>query len=125
MGKTCARGLSEGCVEMGMDLEGSVTVPGGTTSTCVFILDEHGDLSQAIADMGILDSLTPSVLERRLDLIDRATACFVDTNISRESLRFLAEHVSTPPVLRPRLNLQGDKALWAAWAFPCHEAKCP
>ena len=79
-----------------MDLEGSVTVPGGTTSTCVFILDEHGDLSQAIADMGILDSLTPSVLERRLDLIDRATACFVDTNISRESLRFLAEHVSTP-----------------------------
>ncbi len=91
-----ARELSEGCMGMGMDLEGSVTVPGGTTSTCVFILDEHGDLSQAIADMGILDSLTPSVLERRLDLIDRAAACFVDTNISHESLRFLAEHVSTP-----------------------------
>lgn len=91
-----ARELSEGCRGLGIDLKGSVTVPGGTTSTCVFILDEHGNMSQAIADMGILEGLTPNVLERRLDLIDRAAACFVDTNISRESLRFLAEHVNVP-----------------------------
>lgn len=104
-----ARELSEQCRGLGIDVSQSVTVPGAATSTCLFIMDEHGDMSLAIADMGMLDALTPAVLESRLDLISHAAACFVDANISAESLRFIAENVTVPLFCDPVATLKAGK----------------
>lgn len=91
-----ARELQERCREAGIDVASSLTVPGGTTSTYVFIMNEQGDMELAISDMKIFDQLTPDNLERRMPLIERAALCVVDTNIPAESLRYLAEHAHTP-----------------------------
>ena len=93
---TRSRELRESCRAVGIDTSPSLVVPGGTTSTYVFIMNEDGEMELAISDMKIFDELTPENLERRLPLIDRAALCVVDTNIPAESLRYLAEHTTTP-----------------------------
>ena len=40
--------LAEGCRRVGMDISNSLTVPGGVTSTYMFITDEHGDMMLAM-----------------------------------------------------------------------------
>lgn len=88
--------LAEGCRRVGMDISNSLTVPGGITSTYMFITDEHGDMMLAIADMDIYNQITPKFLETKIDFINRASLCIVDTNLSSESLRYLAENCRCP-----------------------------
>ena len=91
-----ARELMEVCRNVGIDVHSSFTIPGASTSTYMFIMDDTGNMELAIADMSIYDELTPTCLERRLDLIERAALCVVDTNIPAESLEWLANNVSVP-----------------------------
>ncbi|MGI6230689.1 MAG: PfkB family carbohydrate kinase [Tractidigestivibacter sp.] len=104
-----AKELSEQCRQLGIDVNHSITVPGAPTSTCLFIMDELGDMSLAIADMEMLGALTPAVLESRLDLISHAAACFVDANVSEESLRFIAENVEVPLFCDPVATTKAGK----------------
>lgn len=93
---TRSRELRESCRQAGIETSDSLVVPGGSASTYLFIMNEDGEMELAISDMKIFDELTPEHLERRLNLIDQAALCVVDTNIPAESLRYLAEHTSTP-----------------------------
>jgi pseudouridine kinase len=90
------RDLAESCRRAGIDVNDSVTMPGATTSSYVFIMNEQGEMQLAVADMKIFDRLVPATLERRLDVIDRAAICVVDTNIPKESLSYLAKKVTVP-----------------------------
>lgn len=104
-----ARELQESCRAAGMDVSESITIPGASTSTYLFIMDEGGDMELAISDMGIYDELVPARLERKLDLIEHAALCVVDTNIPAESLRWLAEHVSVPLFCDPVSTAKAHK----------------
>ena len=91
-----AKELMDSCRGAGIDVSDSAVIPGAATSTYLFIMDETGNMELAIADMSIYDELTPVLLERKIDLIERAAVCVVDTNLPAESLRWLADHVSVP-----------------------------
>jgi pseudouridine kinase len=88
--------LVNDCRKLNIDIDNSITIPGGITSTHLFIMDEQGDMTLAISDMKILDQLTPEALESRLGVINHAQVCVVDTNISIECLAYLADHVRVP-----------------------------
>jgi pseudouridine kinase len=104
-----ARELQDSCRSVGIEVKDSVTIPGAATSTYLFIMDETGDMQLAIADMAIYDRLTPSCLGRKLDLIERAALCVVDTNIPAESLQWLTEHVSVPLFCDPVSTAKAHK----------------
>ena len=101
--------LAGSCRSTGIDITESLTVPGGSTSTYVFITNEHGDMELAISDMQIYDNLTPQYLERRADLIGNAALCVLDTNLTAETIRYIAETFHVPLFCDPVSTAKAGK----------------
>lgn len=72
-------------------------VPGGTTSTYLFLNDVDGDMALGLSDMDICERITPAYLASNLSLLNNAQVIVADTNIPAESLQYLVTHC-TPPV---------------------------
>ena len=54
-----AQKLAAVCGELGIDISQSPVIPGGHTSTYLFINDQQGDMQLAVSDMDIYRNLTP------------------------------------------------------------------
>ena len=104
-----AQELKDGCCAVHVDIDPSMTIPGEPTSTYLFIMNEHGEMQLAIADMDIYRYLTPERMEERMDLIDHAAAVVIDTNLPQETLRYLADHVSAPIICDPVSTTKAKK----------------
>ncbi len=88
--------LRESCEMLGMDLSDSATMPGMRTSTYLYITDEHGEMQLALSDTDISACITPTFLAPRLEMLNAASAVVVDGNLTRETLCWIAEHVTVP-----------------------------
>ena len=89
-----AQKIAASCTELGIDASHSPIIPGGRTSTYLFINDEHGDMALAVSDMDIYRHLTPQVLAGRQKLLAASQVIVLDTNIPEESIQDLAQTVS-------------------------------
>ncbi len=56
---TIVRELKEGCLDCGIDIDASITVP-ALPLTYLFIMDEHGEMQETINDMQIYVTLSAS-----------------------------------------------------------------
>ena len=65
-----AQKITTSCIELGIDLGPSLQVPGGTTSTYLFITNDKGDMELAVSDMEIYDHLTPRFLATKEQLLN-------------------------------------------------------
>ena len=88
--------LAASCAELGIDITQSPVVPGGRTSTYLFINDHKGDMALAVSDMEIYDCLTSQVLNQRRSLLRGSQVVVADTNIPQEGLIWLADNCSAP-----------------------------
>ena len=88
--------LRESCEMLGMDLTDAATMPGMRTSTYLYITDEHGEMQLALSDTDISACITPEFLAPRLDRLNAASAVVVDGNLTRETLCWIAQHVTVP-----------------------------
>lgn len=88
--------LQESCRMLGMDLTDSAAMPGMRTSTYLYITDEHGEMQLALSDTDISECITPDFLLSRLGMLNAAAAVVVDGNLTRETLCWIAEHVTVP-----------------------------
>ena len=104
-----ARELKEGCLDCGIDIDASITVPGASTSTYLFIMDEHGEMQEAINDMQIYEHVTPERIEERLDVIQHAAACVIDTNLTQQTIEFIARNVTCPIFCDPVSSIKAQK----------------
>ena len=91
-----AQKLAASCAELGIDVTQSPVIPGGRTSTYLFINDGEGDMALAVSDMEIYSHLTPQALAQRRKLVDGSQAVVVDANIPAESIAWLAENCAAP-----------------------------
>lgn len=91
-----AEQLAEGCRKFNIDISNSITVNGATTSTYLYITDPEGNMELAVSDMEIYEHLTPAFLQDKMQMIDRAALCVADTNISEETLEYLAQNCRSP-----------------------------
>lgn len=98
---TAASQLRQNAEEIGLDLSLSPTVPGGRTSTYLFVLDEDGDMALAMSDMEIYRHMTVDFFRQRIDAINRFDLVVLDANAPEESLVWLAEHCTVPMVADP------------------------
>ncbi|MCI9332236.1 MAG: winged helix-turn-helix transcriptional regulator [Oscillibacter sp.] len=91
-----AQKVAASCGELGIDISQSPVIPGGRTSTYLFINDEEGDMALAVSDMEIYQHLTPQALAQRHKLLDGSQVVVLDTNIPEESIAWLAENCTAP-----------------------------
>ncbi len=91
-----AQKLAASCGELGIDISQSPVIPGGRTSTYLFINDQRGDMALAVSDMEIYQHLTPQALAQRRKLLDASQVVVTDTNIPAESIAWLAENCAAP-----------------------------
>ncbi len=73
----------------GVDMSAVDTLSGERTSTYFSVMNTDDDMAVAIADMDIIDLLTPIRLESHIDLIAGAELVVVDTNLLAKTLNFL------------------------------------
>lgn len=88
--------IETSCRELGIDLSDTLRVPGGTTSTYLYIGDHNGDMALAMNDMGIYESLTPEFFSTVMDSLNGAALVVLDANLPAASIRYIAEHCSAP-----------------------------
>lgn len=103
--------IAASCGELGIDIGHALRIPGGTTSTYLFINDADGDMALALADMEICKKISPSYLASNLSLLNNAQLVVVDTNIPQESLEFLAKHCTAPIFADPVSTTKAKKLL--------------
>ncbi len=97
------------CAALGIDLSHALKVPGGTTSTYLYLADEHGEMALAISDMSICERISPEYLAENLALLNNAQVVAVDANIPAESLRWLAENCTAPLFIDPVSVTKAEK----------------
>ncbi len=88
--------VERSCGALGIDLAHTLRVPGGATSTYLFLTDQHGEMELAVSDMGIYEHLTPAWLEQELDFLNAAAAVVADANLPGETVACLAERCAAP-----------------------------
>jgi pseudouridine kinase len=101
--------VASSCAALGIDLSYALKVPGGTTSTYLYLTDEHGEMALAVSDMSICEKVTPEYLSENLLLLQNAQVVVADTNIPRESLLWLAANCTAPLFIDPVSTVKAEK----------------
>ena len=104
-----AQRVAASCGELGIDISHALQVPGGATSTYLYIAGPEGDMELAVADMGIYDHVTPAFLRSRAALLNNAQLVVVDTNIPEASIAWLAENCKVPLFADPVSTAKAEK----------------
>lgn len=104
-----AQKLAASCGELGIDISHALQIPGGATSTYLFISGPEGDMELALSDMDIYRHVTPAYLTARANLLHSAQLIIVDTNIPEESIRWLAENARVPLFADPVSTAKAEK----------------
>lgn len=104
------RKLMERSAFCGIDMSHSLVINSMATSTYLCILDEKGDMVDAIADMSIFDSIDDAFADEKKDVIENSGLCIIDTNIpssviehivrSHNSKAFFLDTVSTAKAVK-------------------------
>ncbi len=81
--------IEAGCALSGIDITHALKVPGGATSTYLYINDSDGDMALAVNDMAICEKISPEYLSANRGLLRGASAVLVDTNVPEETIRYL------------------------------------
>ena len=101
--------VASSCAALGIDLSHALKVPGGTTSTYLYLTDERGEMALAVSDMSICEKVTPEYLAENLPLLQNAQVVVADTNIPAESLLWLAENCTAPLFIDPVSTVKAEK----------------
>ncbi len=101
--------VESSCAALGIDLKQALKVPGGTTSTYLYMADPQGEMALALSDMGICDRITPAYLSANAPLLQNAQVVVADTNLPAESLEYLAKSATAPLFVDPVSTKKAQK----------------
>lgn len=101
--------VAASCSELGIDLSYALRVPGGTTSTYLYLADEHGEMALAVSDMEICKRVTPAYLASQLPLLQNAQVVAADANLTPEALQYLADNCTMPLFIDPVSTVKAEK----------------
>lgn len=104
-----ARLVEDSCRGLGIDLESSLRLDDGATSTYLVLTDHLGEMELAVSDMAIYDRLTPDYIAGKLEILDRAGLVVADTNIPAETLAYLAGNCTAPLFADPVSTAKAHK----------------
>ncbi len=95
----------------GIDMQYTQTSDGAPTSSYLSILDETGEMSVAVADMAIMEHITPAWLSRQRDAFEHASLIVIDANLPAESVEWVASEFSHCPIFADTVSASKAPAL--------------
>ncbi len=104
-----AQQIAASCGELGIDISHALQVPGGRSSTYLYLTGPDGDMQLAVSDMDICEKITPAYLAANLTLLNNAQVVVADTNLSQEALGYLAENCTAPLFVDPVSTAKAEK----------------
>ena len=104
-----AQRIAASCGELGIDISRSLQVPGGRTSTYLFIANQSGEMELALSDMDIYEHVTPAFLSSRAQLLQNAQLVVVDANLPADAIAWIAEHAAPPVFADPVSTAKAEK----------------
>lgn len=104
-----AKEVERSCKKLSINLDGTLRVPGGRTSTYLFLSGQDGDMALAVSDMEIYERLTPAYFAQKLPLLNRGALVMLDTNLPEASLHYLARHCTVPLFADPVSTKKAEK----------------
>ena len=85
------------CEMAGITLSGDCrTIDGARSNYYICVNDSNGEMLGGVADMELMDHMTPDMLARSMDNINSSVAVVTDCNLPAESLVYLVEHCMPP-----------------------------
>jgi pseudouridine kinase len=90
--------IQNSCEKAGIDLSNILIDKNHSTGTYLAVNNEHGDLSVAVADMSIIDQLTPALLERNKQALLNAHEIVIEANLPVESIQWIADNIKDKPL---------------------------
>ncbi len=88
--------LKQDCKENMINLTYSKDSEEYGSSYYLAIEDKTGEMCAAVSDMKIYDLMDSEFIEKRLDVLNLAQICVLDTNLPKETLRYIAKNVKVP-----------------------------
>lgn len=101
--------VSDSCAKLGIDLRYAQQIPGGTTSTYLYLTDPDGEMALAVSDMGICEQINREYLAANLSVLNNAQAVVADANIPEDALVYLAENCTAPLFVDPVSTAKAKK----------------
>jgi pseudouridine kinase len=117
------KALLEQAEHAGIDTRGTLRLSNACSGTYTAVLDDHGEMMLALADMALYDKLTPDFLANRQPQRAAGALTVVDMNLPHDSIALLLEDavrdamplvivaVSQPKMMRLPQNLHGARLL--------------
>lgn len=88
--------LKKNCLDLGIKIGNSISIPNTTTATYVYIADSDKDMKLAISDMEIYKNITPSLLESRKESLEKSKVIVIDTCLELETIEYLLSNIKVP-----------------------------
>ncbi|UVW29608.1 carbohydrate kinase [Massilia sp. H6] len=92
------RALLAHAEDAGIDTRGALRLDGASSGTYTAVLDQHGELMVALADMALNDRLTPAFLATRQQQRAGAALVVADLNLPTESIAALLDEAARSSV---------------------------
>jgi pseudouridine kinase len=86
------------CEKSGIDQSNILVNRDYSTGTYLAINDNHGGLFVAVADMSIIDQLTPAVLEANKQALLDADEIVIEANVPVETIQWIADNAKGKPL---------------------------
>lgn len=90
--------IQNSCEKAGIDQSNILVDNNHSTGTYLAVNDNQGGLSVAVADMSIIDQLTPAVLERNKHALLNAHEIVIEANLPIESIQWIADNIFDKPL---------------------------
>lgn len=90
--------LLESCAALQVDVSCSLVAKERTSSVYLSVNDGDGDMYCAVADMDIVEMLTPEYIRGYEQQLEQCAAIFLDTNLTQESIQYLTETYAHKPI---------------------------
>lgn len=86
---------------LGIDISNSLFSTINPTSTYLAILNENRDMEIAISHMDICDEITADFLNTKSNIIKNSSLIILDTNVPKESIKYILDNYDIPVFLDP------------------------
>ena len=100
----------------GIDMQYTQTSDTATTSSYLSILDETGDMHVAIADMSIVERITPEWLAGYQHAFEEAAAIVIDANLPEASIEWIGRQFSDVHIFADAVSASKAPRLQSALA---------